>query len=99
MLKKLEELTRWAKILVNLKKCGTASYPIDSNRHRRCLAESHTLNGSSIPHLTSVESLRYRGTTVESSQVGIHSGFEELLPRSGSEGMPGWSGPREISHI
>jgi hypothetical protein len=64
MLNKFEEFTKWAKMEVNVKKCATASYLIDGNRHRCCLAENLTLNGSPIPNLTLTESLRYLGTTV-----------------------------------
>jgi hypothetical protein len=34
MLNRLEEFMRWAKMEVNVKKWTTASYLIDSNRHR-----------------------------------------------------------------
>jgi hypothetical protein len=64
MLSKLEEFTRWAKMEVNVKKCATAPYLIDSNRHRCSLAENLGLNGKPIPKRTLAESLKYLGTTV-----------------------------------
>jgi hypothetical protein len=59
---KLEELTRWEKMEVSVKKCATRSYLMDSNRRHCGLAENLTLNGSSIPNLTLAESLKYLGT-------------------------------------
>jgi hypothetical protein len=64
ILRKLEEFTRWSHLEVNVKKCATASYLIDSNRHRCSLAENFELNGAPIPNLTLAESLKYLGTTV-----------------------------------
>jgi hypothetical protein len=64
MLGELEEFTRWATMEVNVKKCATASYLIDGNRHRCSLAENLKLNGTPIPNITLAESLKYLGTTV-----------------------------------
>jgi hypothetical protein len=64
MLRKLEEFARWSRMDVNVKKCATASYLLDKNRHRCSLSENLTLNDAPIPNLTLAESLKYLGTTV-----------------------------------
>jgi hypothetical protein len=64
MLGKLEDFTRWAKMEVNVKKCNTASYVEDSNRHRCSPASPLKLNGNDIPNLTLAESMKYLGTAV-----------------------------------
>jgi hypothetical protein len=61
---KIEEFARWSKMEVNVKKCATASYLIDINRHRYCLAENLELNGAPIDNLILAESLKYLGTIV-----------------------------------
>jgi hypothetical protein len=64
MLRKLEEFTLWAKMEVNVKKCNTASYMEDQNRHRCSLGTPLKLNGKDIPNLTLAQSLKYLGTAV-----------------------------------
>jgi hypothetical protein len=65
---------------VNVKKCATASYLMDSNRHRCSLAENLKLNGSSIPNLTLAESLKYLGTTVAARRtVKLEAAKTKLL--------------------
>jgi hypothetical protein len=69
MLNKLEEFARCSKMEVNVKRCATVSYIINSNRHRCCLAKNLELSGASIPNLTLAESLKYLGTTIVARRI------------------------------
>jgi hypothetical protein len=51
---------------VNVKKCETASYLNDVDRHRCSLAENLKFKNQAIPNLTLAQSLKYLGTAVAS---------------------------------
>jgi hypothetical protein len=52
MLGTLENFTNWSQMEVNVKKCATASYLLDGNRHRSHLREKLKFTGQEIPNLT-----------------------------------------------
>jgi hypothetical protein len=64
MLQVLEEFVDWSRMEVNVKKCATASYLRDMNRHRCSLTRSLNFKGQQIPNLTLAQSLKYLGTAV-----------------------------------
>jgi hypothetical protein len=64
MLEALEHFTNWSQMEVNVKKCATASYLLDDNRHRCSLREKLKFKGQEIPNLTLGESLKYLGTAI-----------------------------------
>jgi hypothetical protein len=64
MLQVLEDFVDSSKMEVNEKKCATASYLIDLNRHRCSLARSLDFRDQPIPSLTLAQSLKYLGTAV-----------------------------------
>jgi hypothetical protein len=64
MLETLDEFVRWSRMEVNVKKCSTASYLIDTNGYRCSLAENLRFQGQVIPNLILAESLKYLGTAV-----------------------------------
>jgi hypothetical protein len=64
MLQVLEDCVYWSKMEVNVKKCATASYLRDMNRHRCSLTANLEFKGQPIPSLTLAQSLKYLGTAV-----------------------------------
>jgi hypothetical protein len=68
MLRVLDHFVDWSQMEVNVKKCATASYLIDRNRHRCSLARSLMFKGQDIPNLTLAQSLKYLGTAVAARQ-------------------------------
>jgi hypothetical protein len=64
MLGVFEQFVDWSKIEVNVKKCTTASYLIDGNRHRCSFRESRMFKNQGIPNRTLAQSLKYLGTAV-----------------------------------
>jgi hypothetical protein len=64
MLEVLEDFVDWSKIEVNMKKCATASYLKDMNRHRCSLAANLNFKGQLIPNLTLARLLKYLGTAI-----------------------------------
>jgi hypothetical protein len=82
MLKSLETFTKWSKMEVNVKKCTTASYLLDENRHRYSLTKCFKFQNQEIPNLTLDQSLRYLGTAVAARRnVKLHatiSKFDEM---------------------
>jgi 3-dehydroquinate dehydratase len=69
MLEVLESFVNWSQMEVNVKKCATASYVLDSRHHRSSLAEKLTFKGQEIPNLTLAESLKYLGTAVSARRT------------------------------
>jgi hypothetical protein len=76
---------------VNVKKCATATYLMNSDRHHRSLGENLKLNGSSIPNVSLAKSLKYR---VSTKRVGI----ERLRPFQ-NKGLEGLFDPRENNQV
>jgi hypothetical protein len=73
MLKVLEDFVDWSKMEVNVKKCATASYLRDMNRHRCSSARSLNLKGATNPKpdphsITEVP--RNSSCTKKNSEVG-----------------------------
>jgi hypothetical protein len=64
MLQVLDDFVDWLRMEVNVKKCATASFLRDVNRHRRSLARNLTFTGQPIPNLTLAQSLKYLGAAV-----------------------------------
>jgi ribosome biogenesis protein Nip4 len=69
MLENLENFVDWSRMEVNVKKCATASYLRDANRHRCSLAENLMFKGQQIPNLTLAQSLKYLGTAVSARRT------------------------------
>jgi hypothetical protein len=64
MLGVLERFVDWSKMEVNVKKCATASYHIDTNQRRSSLVNSLMFKSQPIPNLTLAQSMKYLGTPV-----------------------------------
>jgi hypothetical protein len=64
MLEILEDFVDWSRMEVNVKKCATASYLKDMNRHRCSLAANLNFKGQQIPNLMLAQSLKYLGTAI-----------------------------------
>jgi hypothetical protein len=64
MLEVLEDFVDWSKMEANVKKCATASYLRNMNRHRCTLALNLEFEGQPLPNLTLAQSLKYLGTAV-----------------------------------
>jgi ribosomal protein L27 len=64
MLGVLESFVDWSRMEVNVKKCATASYLRDVNRHRCSLSRNLEFKNQPIPNLTLAQSLKYLGTAV-----------------------------------
>jgi uncharacterized C2H2 Zn-finger protein len=69
MLRTLEDFERWSRMEVNVAKCATASYLIDTQGHRCTLSENLRLGGQEIPNLTMAQSLKYLGTAVSARRT------------------------------
>jgi hypothetical protein len=69
MLRTLEDFTRWSRMEVNVAKCATASYMIDTHRHRCTLATNLMLGGQQIPKVTMAQSLKYLGTAISARRT------------------------------
>jgi hypothetical protein len=73
---------KWANMEVNVKKCTTASYLFDNQRHRCSLTEPFTFHNQDIPHINLDQSLRYLGTAVAARKnVKLHvtnAKFDEM---------------------
>jgi hypothetical protein len=69
MLRTPEDFTRWSMMEVNLAKCATASYMIDTQRYRCTLADNLMLGEQRIPNLTMAQSLKYLSTAVSARRT------------------------------
>jgi hypothetical protein len=90
MLRVLERFVDWSRMEVNVKKCSTASYLLDMNRHRSSLAYNLTFKNQAIPNLTLAQSLKYLGTAVaprrtvkleavEAKLTGVRIGLKKIM--------------------
>jgi hypothetical protein len=64
MNKILEDFVDWSRMEVNVKKCATASYLKDMNRHRCSLAANLNFKGQPIPNLMLAQSLKHLDTAI-----------------------------------
>jgi hypothetical protein len=82
MLETLGRFVEWSQMEVNAKKCATASYMIDEQRHRSTLTANLQFKGNAIPNLTMKESLKYLGTAVAARRTvkleAIEAKLEEM---------------------
>jgi hypothetical protein len=80
MLEVLKDFVDWSKMEVNVKKCATASYLKDMDRHRCILASNLNFKGQPISNLMLAQSLKYLGTAIaprrtvrlEATEVNAH---------------------------
>jgi hypothetical protein len=81
MLKGLAHFTKWSQLEVNVKKCSTSSYLLDSSGHRCSLTKNLKFQNQDIPNLAMDESLKYLGTAVAARRYvklkSIHAKFNE----------------------
>jgi hypothetical protein len=64
MLKGLAHFTKWSQMEVNVKKCSTSSYLLDTFGHRCSLTQNLKFQNQDIPNLALDESMKYLGTAV-----------------------------------
>jgi hypothetical protein len=64
MLNGLAHFTKWSKMEVNVKKCSTSSYLLDSFGHRCSLTQNLKFQHQDIPNLDIDESMKYLGSAV-----------------------------------